>query len=141
MAAILGPFLICPFLAFSGFFLQEKDTPHGLKWLFSTSFLKYSFDGSVVSIFGFNRTRLECHDIYCHYSRPKVFLRDVDMLEANYTTAIIFLVVLFLFLRIITFYIMSFRLRLFRWLLRRSTQISSTTNDRPTIVIRIFLYI
>ncbi|XP_037820739.1 ATP-binding cassette sub-family G member 1 [Lucilia sericata] len=114
LAAILGPFFICPFLAFSGFFLQEKHTPEPLQWIFKTSFLKYSLDASVLSIFGFDRPRLECNAMYCHYSRPKVFLKDVDMLNASYETAIIFLVCLFLALRIISFYIMSFRLRLFR---------------------------
>ncbi|XP_065356934.1 ATP-binding cassette sub-family G member 1 [Calliphora vicina] len=114
LAAILGPFFICPFLAFSGFFLQEKHTPEPLQWIFKTSFLKYSLDASVLSIFGFDRERLECNAMYCHYSRPKVFLKDVDMLNASYETAIIFLVCLFLALRIVSFYIMSFRLRLFR---------------------------
>lgn len=67
-----------------------------------------------MSIFGFDRPRLECSEMYCHYSRPQVFLKDVGMLNANYENAIIFLVSLFLVLRIIAFYIMSFRLRLFR---------------------------
>ncbi|KAL9923077.1 ATP-binding cassette subfamily G member 4 isoform 1-T2 [Glossina fuscipes fuscipes] len=114
IAAILGPFLLCPFLMFSGFFLQEKDTSRALKWLFKISFLKYSFDGSVLSIFGFERSHLPCKDIYCHYSRPRSLLKDVDMLGANYLTSAIFLIFIFLSLRILSFYIMSFRLRLFR---------------------------
>ncbi|XP_061386434.1 ATP-binding cassette subfamily G member 4-like, partial [Musca vetustissima] len=114
LAAILGPFFICPFLTFSGFFVQEKHVPETLKWLFKTSFLKYSFEGSVLSIFGYDRPRLQCNAMYCHYSRPQVFLKDVDMQEANYQMAILFLVSIFLALRIIAFYIMSFRLRLFR---------------------------
>ncbi|XP_061389329.1 ATP-binding cassette sub-family G member 1 [Musca vetustissima] len=114
LAAILGPFFICPFLTFSGFFVQEKHAPETLKWLFKTSFLKYSFEGSVLSIFGYDRPRLQCNAMYCHYSRPQVFLKDVDMQEANYQMAILFLVSIFLALRIIAFYIMSFRLRLFR---------------------------
>uniref|UniRef100_A0A1A9WZY3 ABC transporter domain-containing protein n=1 Tax=Glossina brevipalpis TaxID=37001 RepID=A0A1A9WZY3_9MUSC len=114
IAAILGPFLLCPFLMFSGFFLQEKDTSRALKWLFKASFLKYSFDGSVVSIFGFERSHLPCNDMYCHYSRPKSLLKDVDMLGANYLTSAIVLFFLFLSLRILSFYIMSFRLRLLK---------------------------
>ncbi|XP_073827153.1 ATP-binding cassette sub-family G member 1 [Musca autumnalis] len=114
LAAILGPFFICPFLVFSGFFVQEKHAPQALRWLFKTSFLKYSFEGSVLSLFGYDRQRLECNEMYCHYARPQVLLKDVDMLEANYEGAIIFLVSVFLGLRIIAFYIMSFRLRLFR---------------------------
>lgn len=114
LAAILGPFFISPFIAFSGFFLQEQHTPATLKWIFRTSFLKYSLDATVMAIFGFDRPRLECTAMYCHYSRPKIFLKDIDMLDANYQTALLFLVVLFLVLRLISFYIMSFRLRLFR---------------------------
>nr|XP_014086513.2 ABC transporter G family member 6 [Bactrocera oleae] len=112
--AILGPFFICPFLAFSGFFLQRKDSPFYLKWLFDISFLKYALDGSMLSLFGYGRGKLECKEFYCHHSHPAFFLKNMDLANANYKLAAIFLLSLFIVLRILAFYIMSFRLRLFR---------------------------
>ncbi|EDW25468.1 GL26409 [Drosophila persimilis] len=114
MGSILGPFFICPFLQFSGFFLMEKDAPVYMRWMFDISFLKYSLDGAMMAIFGYDRERLDCQEIYCHMTRPKYILKNLDMADANYEFAIIFLFCLFVFLRIIAFYIMSFRLRLFR---------------------------
>ncbi|XP_062121431.1 ATP-binding cassette subfamily G member 4 isoform X1 [Drosophila sulfurigaster albostrigata] len=114
LGAILGPFFICPFLTFSGFFLQEKDAPFYLRWMFDVSFLKYSLDGAMLAIFGYDRERLECNEMYCHRSRPKFLLKDLDMERANYQMAFFFLLGLLVMLRILAFYIMSFRLRLFR---------------------------
>ncbi|XP_037928430.1 ATP-binding cassette sub-family G member 4 [Teleopsis dalmanni] len=114
LGAILGPFFICPFLAFSGFFLQHKDSPIYLQWVFNVSFLKYSLDGAMLALFGYDRPKLDCSSMYCHYTRPKIFLKDMDLANANYEVAVIFLLSLFIGLRILAFYIMSFRLRLFR---------------------------
>ncbi|XP_034670136.1 ATP-binding cassette sub-family G member 1 [Drosophila subobscura] len=114
LGSILGPFFICPFLQFSGFFLMEKDAPSYMRWMFDISFLKYSLDGAMMAIFGYGRERLDCQEMYCHLTRPKYILKNLDMAEANYELAIIFLLCLLIFLRIIAFYIMSFRLRLFR---------------------------
>ncbi|KAH8419465.1 hypothetical protein KR222_005919 [Zaprionus bogoriensis] len=114
LGAILGPFFICPFLQFSGFFLLERDAPVYLRWVFDVSFLKYSLDGAMLALFGYDRERLECNEIYCHLSRPKFILKDLDMAHANYQLAFFFLLGLLVMLRILAFYIMSFRLRLFR---------------------------
>ncbi|XP_055839887.1 ATP-binding cassette subfamily G member 4 isoform X2 [Episyrphus balteatus] len=112
--AILGPLFICPFLAFSGFFLRQNDAQEWLKWIFSISFLKYGLEGASLAIFGFNRPKMDCHKIYCHYARPKTFLKNIGMENGNFGTAAIFLLVLFLGLRILAFYIISFRIRIFR---------------------------
>lgn len=42
---ILGNFFICPFLVFSGFFVQMKHAPSILHWMFHASFLKYALEG------------------------------------------------------------------------------------------------
>ncbi|XP_036327728.1 ATP-binding cassette sub-family G member 1 isoform X2 [Rhagoletis pomonella] len=112
--AIFGPFFICPFLAFSGFFLQRKDSPIYLTFLFDISFLRYAMDGSMLAIFGYGRGKLECKEIYCHHTHPSFFLRDMDFGHANYELSAIFLLSLFVVMRIVAFYVMSFRLRLFR---------------------------
>lgn len=48
---IFGNFFICPFLVFSGFFVQLKHAHHLTHWLFHISFLKYALEG---------RQRLSC---------------------------------------------------------------------------------
>ncbi|KAH8334413.1 hypothetical protein KR059_009954 [Drosophila kikkawai] len=114
LGSILGPFFICPFLQFSGFFLMEKDAPVYMRWMFDISFLKYSLEGCMMAIFGYDRERLDCQEMYCHLVVPKYILKNLDMADGNYNLALIFLFGIFIFLRILAFYIMSFRLRLFR---------------------------
>ncbi|XP_017099925.3 ATP-binding cassette subfamily G member 4 [Drosophila bipectinata] len=114
LGSILGPFFICPFLQFSGFFLMEKDAPVYMRWMFDISFLKYSLEGSMMAIFGYDRERLDCDDMYCHLTRPKFILKYLDMENGSYVMAFVFLFCIFILLRILAFYIMSFRLRLFR---------------------------
>ncbi|XP_033153719.1 ABC transporter G family member 2 [Drosophila mauritiana] len=118
LGSILGPFFICPFLQFSGFFLMEKDAPVYLRWMFDISFLKYSLEGATMAIFGYDREPLACNELYCHLRHPQFILKSLDMANGNYTLALIFLVGVLVFLRILAFYIMSFRLRLFRFCCR-----------------------
>ncbi|XP_055549562.1 ATP-binding cassette sub-family G member 4-like [Wyeomyia smithii] len=109
--AIFGPFFICPFLIFSGFFIHLNDAHPVMHWLFHVSFLKYALQGATVAIFGYDRDRLECDEIYCHFVLPKKFLKEIDMLSADFVEAVIALVVIFLVLRISAFYVMRYRLK------------------------------
>lgn len=113
MAAILGPFFICPFYVFSGFLALERDVQPWIQWLFKTSFLKYSIEGSLLAIFGYDRNKLECNEIYCHYTRPKTILQELDVgSNASYSRSLIALILMLIGLRLLAYFIMSMRLRL-----------------------------
>ncbi|XP_023936244.1 ATP-binding cassette subfamily G member 4 isoform X2 [Bicyclus anynana] len=86
---VFGPLIIMPFTVFSGFFLRYSDAPYFLRWLFQVSFMKHGLVGLVISIFGLNRARLTCSDIYCHYSRPSQFIKDNDMSGEKFSLSVI----------------------------------------------------
>jgi ATP-binding cassette, subfamily G (WHITE), member 1 len=46
LGTIFGTFFICPFLIFSGFFVQLKHAHHLTHWMFHISFLKYALEGT-----------------------------------------------------------------------------------------------
>lgn len=131
---ILGNFFICPFLVFSGFFIQMNHAHKLLHWLFHISFLKYALEGSVYSVLGFNRTKLECDESddklnYCRYSYPNQLLRDIGVQDCaknstsncdnymynnqkrDFTRVIIALVLFIIFFRVVAFCIMRYRLK------------------------------
>ncbi|CAG9804367.1 unnamed protein product [Chironomus riparius] len=133
---ILGNFFICPFLIFSGFFVQMKHIHQALHWLFHISFLKYALEGSVYSIIGFNRTKIECDEFdkeisFCRYSYPNQLLRDIgiqdcaknntsnencdavmlDNQKHDFVKVIIVLAVFIIFFRAVAFCIMKYRLK------------------------------
>ncbi|XP_049533755.1 ABC transporter G family member 6 [Anopheles darlingi] len=109
--AIFGPFFICPFLIFSGFFIHLTDAHPVMQWLFHISFLKYALQGAALAIFGYDRPRMECEETYCHFVLPKKFLKEVDMLQADFVQAVIALTVIFFVFRVAAFYVMRFRMK------------------------------
>lgn len=109
--AVFGPFFICPFLIFSGFFIHFNDAHPAMQWLFYASFLKYGLEGGTLAIFGYEREPMECSEIYCHYVLPKKFIKTVDMHNGDFMTAMIALIVIFFVFRFTAFYVMLFRVR------------------------------
>lgn len=100
---IFGPFCFLPFTIFSGFFVQLTATHPALHWIFHISFLKYGFEGLVLSVMGYERGKLPCEAEYCNFVHPKHFLKVMDMDNSTYSMSVIFLVSLFLVLRIAAF--------------------------------------
>ena len=78
MAVVLGMYVLLPFFAFSSALILMKDTPHFFHWIFNSNFVNSAIKGSLQSIFGLDRPKLNCQDIYCRYSYPKQFLKDFD---------------------------------------------------------------
>ncbi|XP_055593429.1 ATP-binding cassette sub-family G member 4 [Uranotaenia lowii] len=111
--AIFGPFFICPFLIFSGFFIHLSDAHPMMHWLFYVSFLKYALQGATAAIFGFDRPKMECAETetYCHFVLPKKFLKEIDMVGADFVEAVIALTVIFFVFRVTAFYVMRYRLK------------------------------
>jgi ATP-binding cassette, subfamily G (WHITE), member 1 len=134
---IFGNFFICPFLVFSGFFVQMNHAHSALHWLFKISFLKYALEGCVYSLLGFNRERIECDESdeklnYCRYSYPNQLLRDIGVQECakdnnnstltcdemmyenqkhDFSKTIIVLILFIVVFRLIAFCIMRYRLK------------------------------
>lgn len=107
---IFGPLTILPFLIFSGFFVQFRDAHPYLRWLFHLSFLKYGFEGVMIAIYGYDRPKLFCSDVYCHFAIPETLLNAVDMKQANYWFCLIVLAALYVMLDIGTFTLLKYKL-------------------------------
>lgn len=108
---IFGPFLIAPFVIFSGFFVKLNDAHPLWRWVFHTSFLKYGFEGLMLSIFGYQRKKLPCDEAeYCHFVHPEKFLEEVDMENAKYVHSVYYLISLSIMLRIGAFLILKMKL-------------------------------
>lgn len=107
---ILGSFFICPFVLFSNFFVQVKDTNPFWHWMFEASFVKHALEGSMQAVFGFKRDKLDCDEEYCHYRWPNKFMESVGITD-SYSNVILKLATFALIFRIIAFTIMWYRLK------------------------------
>ena len=100
---IFGPFCLAPFLIFSGFFIQMKDVHQMMHWLFHISFLKYGFEGLMLAIYGYDRSKLPCNADFCMFVLPKKFLREYGMENASYEKCVYFELGLFITLRVLAY--------------------------------------
>lgn len=97
---------------FSGFFANLDDIPYYLSWLPYISYVKYSFEGTMISIYGLDRAKLECKELYCHFKYPTTFLNQMSM-KGDIDTYIIdvaVLIGLFVLLRIAAYFVLRIKL-------------------------------
>ncbi|XP_041987112.1 ATP-binding cassette sub-family G member 1 [Aricia agestis] len=76
----IGPAAIAPFigLAIYGFDFAHR-IPLIMKIIMKTSFIRCGVVAMVLTIFGFGRKTLECDDVYCHFAKPDVLLKYLDI--------------------------------------------------------------
>ncbi|XP_022251884.1 ATP-binding cassette sub-family G member 4-like [Limulus polyphemus] len=87
-AVFLAPVFVIPFLLFSGFFITFKTIPDYLRWLSYISYIRYAFEGLMLSIYGFGRPELECEEVFCPFVDPSDFLKFMDMNKVDLCSGI-----------------------------------------------------
>ncbi|CAH8827493.1 unnamed protein product [Trichobilharzia szidati] len=117
VAVFLGPVTGIPILLFSGFFLSLYSIPKYLQWLSYISFTRYSFSGALKIIYGNNRTDLDClrkrvnKISYPCLGKPTMVFQALNIPEYNVSVDFGVLCIFFLFLRILGYYILRWRVR------------------------------
>ncbi|XP_019869603.1 ATP-binding cassette sub-family G member 4 [Aethina tumida] len=108
----LGPISTIPMVLFSGFFANLDDIPYYISWLPYMSYLKYGFEASMIAIYGLDRPKLKCEQMYCHFKYPTAFLKQMSMKDdmQTYIIDIVVLASLFLLLRIIAYFVLRIKL-------------------------------
>nr|ASS36030.1 ABCG4 [Samia ricini] len=76
----IGPAAIAPFL---GLAIYGFDFAHEISLLMNllmkTSFIRCGVVAMVLTVFGFGRQPLECNEMYCHFAKPDVLLKYLDI--------------------------------------------------------------
>lgn len=98
------------FAEFSGFFVLMKDTTWHWHWLFYSSFLKHALDADFLVIFGYDREKLNCDAIYCHYRWPHKFLESLGV-QTTFQQALNVILFSLLLFRILAFFVIRYRLK------------------------------
>ncbi|KAH0535288.1 ATP-binding cassette sub-family G member 4-like isoform X1 [Cotesia glomerata] len=110
-SVILGPLLIMPFVVFSGFFVHINDAPSYLQWLFHASFLKHGFESAMASMYGFDRRKMHCSDVYCHFVYPKKLMGEMGMMHVDYWFSMLILFILYVLLDMLAYITLRLRLK------------------------------
>lgn len=99
-----------PLFMFSSALIIPSDIPPIFQIFFDSNFLDYEIKGAMTSIFGLNRSKLACDEIYCHLGNPTKLLRDFEM-EVDLVKAFSVILFYFLLFRIVGFILIRFRLK------------------------------
>lgn len=86
LAVFIGPILAVLFSVF-GFCTRYADITPMFKWMWHISYFRAGFHGVIDTVYGMNRSDLHCPPgtryEYCHFRKPKVFLKEVSISELD----------------------------------------------------------
>lgn len=108
----LGPVTTIPVVLFSGFFVNFSAIPEYFRWITYLSYVRYGFEGAMLSVYGYDRDKLQCTEIYCHFRSPKKFLEEMSMDKANFWVDVGALCAFFVFIRIISYLVLKIKLKI-----------------------------
>ncbi|XP_011704186.1 PREDICTED: ATP-binding cassette sub-family G member 4 isoform X1 [Wasmannia auropunctata] len=107
----LAPVMSVPFLLFSGFFVSFDAIPVYLRWITYLSYIRYGFEGTALTIYGYGREKLKCFQVYCHFKNPETTLEELDMLDADFTLDTLALLLIFVILRIAAYLFLRWKIK------------------------------
>jgi hypothetical protein len=73
--------------------------------------LRYGFEGTISSLYDYNRTKLHCSEAFCHFRSPEKFIEALDIEESVYWFDVAALLIFFVVIRVITFLILWRKIR------------------------------
>ncbi|EDV39371.1 uncharacterized protein Dana_GF25279, isoform B [Drosophila ananassae] len=102
--SVVGPMIIAPLmgLAVYGFDFAPQITA-GMQILMKFSYIRVGVVSLVLTVFGFQREELDCDEIYCHFSDPRVLLKFLDVEKVSMLHQFGLLAMLMLFFRVIMY--------------------------------------
>ncbi|XP_041778571.1 ATP-binding cassette sub-family G member 4-like [Anopheles merus] len=78
------PCSVIPMLIFCGFFVRFREMFDFLIPFTYVAYFRYSFEGAMQAIYGFDRANLPCSGDFCYFSKVPKFLDSFDMLENTF---------------------------------------------------------
>lgn len=105
------PCSLIPMLIFCGFFVRFREMFDFLIPLTYVGYFRYSFEGAMQAIYGFDRPNLPCSGEFCYFSKVSKFMESFDMLENTFLMDVCGLVVWIFLLHVALYASLAWRLK------------------------------